>query len=67
MAAKQVLDIVLRGDDEHIDPGLVHQSIKPPCIEWRFSFALSHIEHDWSPGTRAIRGNLGPYQIHRHE
>ena len=33
MAAEQVLDIMLRGRDQDVDPGLVHQPVEPRGIE----------------------------------
>ena len=42
MAAEEVLDVVLGGGDEHIDPGLIHelvqsrgvQKVLRPCFSW---------------------------------
>ena len=33
MAAEQILHVVLRGRDQDVDAGLVHQAIEPSGIE----------------------------------
>jgi hypothetical protein len=34
IAAQQILNIVLRGDEQDVDPGIVHQPIKQAMVEW---------------------------------
>src|SRR5215475_8911297 len=49
MAAEQVLHIVLRGRDQDVDPGLVHQTIQAIRIERdRGCNLLDDVEHDQS-------------------
>src|SRR5579871_4595147 len=33
IAAEEVLDVVLGGDEEHVDAGLVHELVERRCIE----------------------------------
>src|SRR6516165_1724355 len=49
MPAEQILHIVLRGRDQDVDPGLVHQTIEPLRIERdRGCNLLDDVEHDQS-------------------
>src|ERR1700722_3304966 len=49
MTAEQILDIVLRGREQEVDAGLVHQAIEPIAIErdgrcaWR---CFAEVEHE---------------------
>ena len=33
VAAEKILDVVLGGDDQGIDPGVLHQRVQPACVE----------------------------------
>src|SRR5262245_62635432 len=64
MPAEQVLHIVLRGRDQDVDPGLVHQTIQAIRIEWdRGCNLLDDVEHDRSSldrkSTRLNSSHLG--------
>src|SRR5262245_8339105 len=49
MPAEQILHIVLRGREQDVDPGLVHQTIQAIRIEWnRGCNLLDDVEHDRS-------------------
>src|SRR5262245_34079103 len=61
MAAEQVLHVVLRGREQDVDPGLIHQPIQAICIEWnRGCNLLDDVEHDrsslWADSSAACAG-----------
>src|SRR5215217_7489926 len=46
MAAEQILNIVLGGGEQDVDPGILHEAIKPSAIEGNGELRLlSGVEH----------------------
>ena len=46
VTAEQVLHVVLRGREQHIDIGLVHEAVEPIHVERDGRNALADVEHE---------------------
>jgi hypothetical protein len=57
MATKEILDIVLRCGDEHVEPGFVHEPVEQSGVEGR-GVVSRRVEHGPISGEECYRGSL---------